>query len=114
MMNRTRAILPVVALTFLGCQAAAPTASPGAVAFDDTAVAEGPQAVLWVKGIACPYCIPNIDRPLRRLSGVTDVRVELETGRVVVRLSSGEMPSEADLRAAVDKSGFTLERIEMP
>lgn len=40
------------------------------------------------------------------------MNIDLDTGRVVVEFAPDQQPSEADLRQAVRKSGFTLDRIE--
>ena len=71
-------------------------------------------ATLWVKGLACPYCVHNVNRQLIALPGVEHVHVELATGRVSVALDTEQPASRQQLVNAIDDSGFTLDRIEMP
>jgi copper chaperone len=71
-------------------------------------------AELWVKGLACPFCVQNVDKRIAAVTGVDDVDVDLPTGKVRVLLSDGHPASKDDLVSAVAASGFTLDRIEMP
>ena len=71
-------------------------------------------AILWVKGLACPYCVHNVDRQLAALSGVERAHVDLPTGKVSVALAAERPATREQLAKAIDHSGFTLDRIEMP
>ena len=51
---------------------------------------------------------------LSGLSGVERVHVELPTGRVRVLLDARAPASREQLVKAIDDSGFTLDRVEMP
>jgi len=102
------ALALALAVVLVGCRSAAtrPTDSPRP---DD-----GPGVTLWVKGMSCPLCASNVEKQLMRVPGVTRVRIDLGSGAVRAALRTGTTPSEAELRAAVNASGFTLERIELP
>ena len=106
--------------SLLGCQAPLAVQQPlgdsgslGTVGLNASANEE-PAAVLWVKGLACPFCTYNVERQLRKVPGVKSVTVTLETGKVSVLLSKKQLPSEEQLREAVKGSGFTVDRVEMP
>ncbi len=88
------------------------TAQPSAAG--RTISAEGPTAVLWVKGLGCPGCIVNIERQLQAVEGVEHIEVDLGSGRVDIALSAENPASRQQLRDAIDKSGFTLDRMEAP
>jgi copper chaperone CopZ len=75
---------------------------------------DGPVASLWVRGMGCPQCANNVDLQLLKIGGVEKVFVDLGSGRVLVRLSSAQPPTREQLAKAIDDSGFTLDRIEMP
>ena len=101
-----------------GCQTTTPTARSDidrGATIDVTADAT-PEAtaVLWVKGIGCPFCVPSIDGPLTALPGVESVHVDLPTGKVTIALNPEQPASRQALVNAIDESGFTLDRIEMP
>lgn len=56
----------------------------------------------------------NVDRQLAELSGVEQVHVDLPTGKVRVALAIDQPATREQLVKAIDNSGFTLDRIEMP
>jgi copper chaperone CopZ len=71
-------------------------------------------ARLHVKGMSCPLCANNIDKQLLRVPGVRSVSVDLGTGLVLAELTPSSPPTREQLVGAVERSGFTLGRIEMP
>jgi copper chaperone CopZ len=73
---------------------------------------EWDSALLWVNGLGCPQCSNNVDRQLKRISGVQDVRVDLSAGKVTVKFVPGRRPSAQRLSQAMDNAGVTLVKIE--
>ena len=59
-----------------------------------------------VTGMSCGHCETAIRGEVSEIPGVTDVEVELESGRLVVVSSDPVDP--AAVRAAVDEAGYTL------
>ena len=56
--------------------------------------------------MTCGHCVSSVTEEVSELPGVTDVRVELETGRVTV---TAEQPVGQDkVRAAVEEAGYSL------
>ncbi|MCZ7440093.1 heavy-metal-associated domain-containing protein [Micromonospora sp. WMMC241] len=59
-----------------------------------------------VNGMTCGHCVNAVSTELTALPGVTDVQVDLATGRVTV---TSQSPLDADaVRAAVDEAGYDL------
>ncbi|MFI2709237.1 heavy-metal-associated domain-containing protein [Micromonospora sp. NPDC018662] len=59
-----------------------------------------------VRGMTCGHCVTAVSTELNALPGVTDVQVDLATGRVTV---TSREPLDADaVRAAVDEAGYDL------
>ncbi|MFI7068975.1 heavy-metal-associated domain-containing protein [Micromonospora sediminicola] len=59
-----------------------------------------------VRGMTCGHCVTAVSTELNALPDVTDVQVDLATGRVTVTSRS---PLDADaVRAAVDEAGYDL------
>ncbi|WBB73110.1 heavy-metal-associated domain-containing protein [Micromonospora sp. WMMD1128] len=59
-----------------------------------------------VNGMTCGHCVNAVSAELTALPGVTDVQVDLATGRVTV---TSQSPLDADaVRAAVDEAGYDL------
>ena len=59
-----------------------------------------------VSGMTCGHCVSSVTEEVGKISGVTDVRVDLPTGAVTV-ISSQE-PEVAEVRAAVEEAGYEL------
>ncbi|MEU1885391.1 cation transporter [Micromonospora sp. WMMD987] len=59
-----------------------------------------------VKGMTCGHCVSAVSAELAALDGVTEVQVDLASGRVAVT-SAGPLDT-GDVRAAVDEAGYDL------
>lgn len=59
-----------------------------------------------VTGMTCDHCRKAVTAEFSRLAGVTDVAVDLATGRVTVESVAPLDP--ADVAAAVDEAGYEL------
>ena len=60
-----------------------------------------------VKGMACEHCANAVSKSLNELEEVTEVKVDLNSGKVVVTLAS-EIDEEAKLKAAIENAGYTV------
>lgn len=58
--------------------------------------------VLSVEGMMCMHCVAHVDKALKAVAGVTDVKVDLQSAHATV---TGEAPVEA-LIAAVKEAGY--------
>jgi copper ion binding protein len=59
-----------------------------------------------VKGMTCGHCVSAVGEEVGRLSGVTDVQVDLPSG--VVTVTSTTPLDVTAVRAAVDEAGYEL------
>jgi copper chaperone len=59
-----------------------------------------------VSGMHCQHCVGSVSEEVSAVSGVTDVRVDLDSGRLVV-ISDAEIPFE-NIEAAVDEAGYSV------
>lgn len=59
-----------------------------------------------VQGMTCGHCVNSVSTEVSAIPGVTDVQVDLASGRVTV---TSESPLDTDtVRAAVDEAGYDL------
>jgi copper chaperone len=58
-----------------------------------------------VTGMTCGHCVQAVTTEVSAIDGVTDVQVDLESGRVDV---TGEGITDEAVRAAVDEAGYAL------
>jgi copper chaperone CopZ len=56
-----------------------------------------------VTGMTCGHCVSSVTEEVSELAGVTDVQVELETGRLTV---TGDADAAA-VTAAVEEAGYS-------
>lgn len=77
-----------------------------------TALAAGASYRLQVDGLACPFCAYGIEKKLRTLDGVDKVKVDLDSGQVVVTMKDGAALAEPTAQQAVKDAGFTLRAFE--
>ncbi|MCT2276898.1 heavy-metal-associated domain-containing protein [Micromonospora chalcea] len=64
------------------------------------------ESTYQVSGMTCGHCVNSVSTELSALPGVTDVQVDLATGRVTV---TSQNPLDTDaIRAAVDEAGYDL------
>ncbi len=89
-------------------ETAPPSAQPPAAA------AEAPAVWLYAEGLSCPLCAHNLEAQLKRVPGVARVTIDLSLGRAGVWFAAGREPTSAQLRKAVEDSGFTFIREERP
>ncbi|MCR2824459.1 heavy-metal-associated domain-containing protein [Microbacterium sp. zg.Y909] len=62
-----------------------------------------------VTGMTCGHCEAAVRGEVAKISGVDDVQVSAQTGRLVV--SAGAPVSDADVIAAVDEAGYAASRV---
>jgi copper chaperone len=58
-----------------------------------------------VTGMTCGHCVQAVTTEVSAIDGVTDVQVDLESGRVDV---TGEGVTDEAVRAAVDEAGYAV------
>lgn len=109
----------VLALGLVGCNEQQSASMPGQdqvdlAAVNDEAMPGGPVATMWIKGMACPFCATNLEGQLEKVKGVGKITIDLGTGKVVMVLDPTMPATKEAMARAVDDSGFTLDRIEMP
>lgn len=63
-------------------------------------------ATYTVTGMTCGHCVQSVTEEVSEVHGVTDVAVDLPTGKVTV---TSEQPVPEDrIRAAVTEAGYEL------
>ena len=59
-----------------------------------------------VQGMTCGHCVSAVSSEIGQLSGVSEVSVDLDSGKVTV---VAEQPlAQDDVRAAVEEAGYEL------
>jgi copper chaperone CopZ len=75
--------------------------------FIRTANAEIKSITVSVDGLACPFCAYGIEKKIKRLKGVKEIKILLNAGTVTLKCAENKCPAFADIRSAVEDAGFT-------
>ena len=65
---------------------------------------------ITISGMHCASCASNVERSLKKLSGVKNISVSLLTRKGFVE--SDHEISDEDIRKAVSRTGYKVENIE--
>lgn len=76
------------------------------------AFAAGTHYEMRVDGLACPFCAYGIEKKLKAIDGVSDIKVDLDKGKVSVNISEGKELSEEQMKKLFNDSGFTYRSME--
>ena len=59
-----------------------------------------------VSGMHCHHCVSSVTQEVSGVNGVTDVKVDLDSGQLIV-ISEAEIPFSS-IEAAVDEAGYRV------
>ena len=59
-----------------------------------------------VSGMHCDHCVSSVTEEVSAVNGVTDVKVDLDSGQLIV-ISDSEIPFKS-IEAAVDEAGYRV------
>ena len=84
-----------------------------AMAQQDTASQEQEprQIQVTILGMSCPFCAYGVEQKLKKLDGVEDMEVVLETGLATLTLEEGADISNEQIQKAVKDAGFEVAKI---
>ncbi len=64
------------------------------------------ESVYHVTGMTCGHCAAAVERELKKIPGVTEVDVNIETG--AVKVASDALLERTDVAAAIEEAGYEL------
>ena len=71
------------------------------------------RVTISVEGLACPFCTYGIEKRLKKLDFVRDIKSSLKDGKVTFRVTEGRTPDLDKVKAAVKRAGFTARDIQL-
>ncbi len=69
------------------------------------------QIEVTILGMSCPFCAYGVEQKLKRLDGVVELEVVLETGLATITLEEDADVSNALLQKTVKEAGFEVAKI---
>ncbi len=80
-----------------------------------TAFADGPVKVTAkVDGLSCPFCAYGIEKKIKKIKGVEEIRVDIKNGSITVKYRDEKFFDRIRLNKAIRDAGFTPGRIMVP
>lgn len=70
-----------------------------------------PQIQVTILGMSCPFCAYGAEKKLKKLDGVVELEVVLETGLATLTMEEGADVSNETLQEAVEDAGFEIAKI---
>lgn len=68
------------------------------------------KAKMEISGMHCASCASNIERSVKKVEGVKDIKVSLLLKKATAEIEDNV--SEEDLKKAVKRAGYTVKSIE--
>ncbi len=69
------------------------------------------QIQITVLGMSCPFCAYGVEQKLKKLDGVVELTVELETGLATLTMEDGSDVSNEELKKTVEDAGFDAAKV---
>ncbi len=69
------------------------------------------QIQITVLGMSCPFCVYGVEQKLKKLEGVVELTVELETGLATLTMENGSDLSNEELKKTVEDAGFDAAKV---
>ena len=73
--------------------------------------AVGPQVEVQVDGLSCPFCAFGMEKKLKRVEGLKEIKILIDEGRAVLSFKRGALVDFDVIQEAVRKGGFTPQAI---
>jgi copper chaperone CopZ len=65
-----------------------------------------------VKGLACPFCAYGLEKKLKDVDGVKNIKIDVEEGLAFLSANKSQRPTIEILKKIVIDAGFTPSNIE--
>ncbi len=66
-----------------------------------------------VDGLACPFCAYGLEKKLKKLEGLKDIKILINEGKVTLSFKEGASINREDIEKAVEEGGFTPRSIDI-
>lgn len=67
---------------------------------------------ITIEGMHCASCASNIERSLKKISGIKEVSISIITKKAIIEIDDKAKISDEDLKKAVTRAGYKTVSIE--
>lgn len=71
----------------------------------------GPEISVKVDGMSCPFCAYGMEKKLKKLDGIRDLKIQVDKGVATLAFKQGATIDLDDIQARIRKGGFTPTQI---
>ncbi len=71
-------------------------------------VAQNKQYEMKVDGLSCPICSYGLEKKLKTIDGIENIKIELTTGLVTFSMKQGKIITDDILKKKVTEAGYTF------
>ena len=64
-----------------------------------------------VDGLSCPYCAYGLEKNLKKVEGIENIKIDVENAFVLLSITEGKSIPEAIIRKNIEDAGFTPKKI---
>lgn len=73
--------------------------------------AQSKQVNVKVDGLACPFCAYGLEKKLKQIDGVENLKIDVKKGMITFTIAKGKTVSEEKIKKTVKDAGFTPREI---
>lgn len=81
--------------------------------FPLTATAEKAKVTVRVDGLSCPFCAYGLEKKLKKMEGVEEFFIHLESGKIEIIISDEALYNKDKVEELVKEAGFTPKGIKV-
>ncbi len=69
------------------------------------------QVKVEVNGLSCPFCAYGLEKKLKKIEGISNLKIDIEIGQATFDLAKGKDLANDDLKKIITDAGFTPGKI---
>lgn len=78
----------------------------------DAALTAETKVEVRVDGLSCPFCAYGLEKKLKKIDGIKDLKIDIKNGLVTFALKEGKSVDEKTIVKIVKDAGFTAKEIK--
>lgn len=77
-----------------------------------TISAQTTQIQVTVAGLSCPVCTYGLEKKLKTIDGIENIKIDLEKGLVTFNMKAGKKITEIEVKKRVIDAGYTFKEMK--
>ena len=69
------------------------------------------QVKVEVNGLSCPFCAYGLEKKLKKIEGISNLKIDIENGQATFDLAKGKNLANDKLKKIITDAGFTPGKI---